>query len=102
MSDLYNIRESYDNVQFNVFLMPDYDEERSCLIIKAHHSFTDGMGFASFFLILSNNFNGKNLGSIKPLSWTKKVLVVAAIPFLIMYELIALSFTPADVNYIRK
>jgi len=41
---------------------------KSAMIIKAHHCFTDGLGFGTFFLSLSGEYDARALPALKPLS----------------------------------
>ena len=41
--------EFYDKPQFQFILIPDYIDNQSVIILKIHHSFTDGLGIATFF-----------------------------------------------------
>jgi hypothetical protein len=45
-------RDSFDNVQFHYFLLPDWSETESAIILKTHHVFTDGLGYATIFLAM--------------------------------------------------
>ena len=47
MCDEQTIREPFDNVQYKVFLLPQFKDGQGVMILKSHHSFTDGLGFAT-------------------------------------------------------
>ena len=54
-----------DNVQWKFYIIPDYENDKSVLVLKAHHSLADGIGFAHFFLALSDDYNSKNINALK-------------------------------------
>jgi NRPS condensation-like uncharacterized protein len=64
--------------------MPDYSPEKSFILIKIHHSFSDGLGLASLFLGLTDNYDPKYLTSMKPLPFLKKVLLFIISPYLVI------------------
>ena len=37
MAQEHSIREPYDNVQYRIFCIPDFQEDKSCIIFKVHH-----------------------------------------------------------------
>jgi hypothetical protein len=39
----------YERPQFKFILIPDYINNQSVVVLKIHHSFTDGLGIATFF-----------------------------------------------------
>jgi hypothetical protein len=91
-----------DNVQWKFYIIPDYENDKSILVLKAHHSLGDGMGFAHFFLALSDDYNHKNLNALKSISWIKKIIVFILQPFLIIFYSIKLLFVNKDYNAIKK
>jgi len=59
MCDEERIREDFDNVQYKFYLIPKFQDGKGAICIKTHHCFTDGLGFATFFLAMSGNFDVK-------------------------------------------
>ena len=64
--------------------MPKFKDGKGAVIIKAHHSLADGLGFASFFLALSDIWDKNAMPSMKPLGILKKILIYTLLPFLVM------------------
>jgi hypothetical protein len=66
------IRETLHNAQWKFYIFPDYSKDRSAVIIKFHHSFTDGIGVCTFLhSVMSNGYDAKNLPGLKPLPFYK-------------------------------
>ena len=42
------IRDPLNNVQWRMFLIPDFNEKESMLVFKAHHSMCDGLAIMAF------------------------------------------------------
>ena len=82
MCQLANIREPFDNVQYKFFLIPDYQPGKSVAILKGHHSFTDGLGYGAFLLMLSGNYDSSALPALKPVSFGKQLCIWILLPFL--------------------
>ena len=61
-------RDPYDTVQYRLWLVPDYSDKESAIIIKVHHCMADGLGFAAFMLAVSDNYDVNILPHLKPLS----------------------------------
>ena len=53
------------------------------MVIKAHHTFTDGLGFSAFGLAMSGDYDSSNLPSLKPLPWYMKLAIFILNPFLV-------------------
>ena len=53
------------------------------MILKAHHSFTDGLGFSAFGLAMSGDYDSSNLPSLKPLPWYMNIVIFLLNPFLV-------------------
>jgi hypothetical protein len=58
------------------------------VLVKAHHSFGDGLAFAALFLSLSNESDPGLLPNLKALSMQKKVVFAILRPFIMAYALI--------------
>ena len=52
MCELETTRDPFDNVQFHYYLLSDWSENESAIILKTHHVFTDGLGYATLFLAM--------------------------------------------------
>ena len=60
-----NIRDPMDTVQYKLILIPDYQEDKSIIILKSHHSLADGMGYASFMQSLNDKYDSEDLPGLK-------------------------------------
>jgi NRPS condensation-like uncharacterized protein len=73
------------------------------IILKAHHCFTDGLGFATWFLSMSEGeFDTSALPGLKPLSFFKKLLIKLLYPILLLTQSLKILLTFADHNAIKK
>ena len=52
------------------------------MILKSHHSVSDGLGISTFFLCLSGEFDPKTLPGVKPLGIVKDIIITILSPFL--------------------
>ena len=69
MCTLETTRDPFDNVQFHFFLIPDWNESESAIILKTHHCFADGLAYASMFLAMQDKeYDPKELPAMKPIS----------------------------------
>jgi hypothetical protein len=91
-----------DNVQWKFYIIPDYENDKSVLVLKAHHSLADGIGFAHFFLALSDDYNSKNINALKSIPLIKKIIIYILQPFLIIFYSIKLLLVNKDYNAIKK
>lgn len=75
-------RDPYDTVQYRIWIVPNYSENESAIIIKVHHCMADGLGFASFLLSVSDDYDMRSLPALKPLPLWKRLFVNLAFPFI--------------------
>lgn len=78
----------------------DYTDETSLLLIKCHHSFTDGMGVITLFAYLNDSsFCPKLVPKLKKISCWQKILVACFVPVaLVMQYNVALFFKLKEQN----
>jgi hypothetical protein len=72
------------------------------IVIKAHHCFTDGLGFAAFAMALSDNYDVSALPALKQLSFAKRVIVFLLSPYLIIKANNDLAKKRDNINSIKK
>jgi NRPS condensation-like uncharacterized protein len=75
------------------------------VVIKAHHSFGDGLAFAALFLALSNENDPGLLPNLKPIPMKMKVMFAILRPFIMAYSLIVNLFkalTNKEFNPIKR
>ena len=61
----------HDNVQYKVFYSPDFEGDRSAIIIKVHHNMTDGLGIATLFQCFCGKYDSSVLPAMKPIPFVK-------------------------------
>ena len=84
MCKQHSIREPLDMVQYKWYLIPKFKDGKGICIFKAHHSFGDGLGVASYFAALSQIFDPKALPAMKPIPFPKQLLIWCLSPFLVL------------------
>ena len=102
MCEQQGIRDPLDNVQYKFFLIPDFKDGQGVVVIKAHHVFSDGLGFSTFFLALSNVYDMKALPALKPVGFLKQALIYILLPFLILRISLVILFTFKNNNIIKR
>jgi len=95
-------RETFDNVQYKFYVFPDFQPDKSAVCMKTHHCFTDGLGYGTFFLSLSGEYDADQLPSLKPLSCLKKIGVNLLYPYLLLTQGFKILFTSRNHNSIKK
>ena len=83
-----NIRDLIDTVQYKLILIPDYSEDKSILILKSHHCFTDGMGYATYIQTLCDEYDSDSLPGLKTFSLCKQFIIALLAPFITLKGLI--------------
>lgn len=92
----------YEAPQYRFYLIPDYAPDRSAILVKVHHSLSDGLGFVTFLQSLNDVYRHEDLPAMKPLSFLKEMLINLISPFLIL-RTFAINLTmSADTNFIKK
>ena len=102
MARVNRIREPMDNVQYRMYLIPDYKDGESVFILKAHHVLSDGLGCSSMGLALSDNYDKNALPALKPLSLCKNFMIHLCLPYLYLKATLSMLFTFRDENVIKK
>jgi len=63
-------------------LIPNFKDGKGVVVLKTHHCLSDGLGFSTFFLCLSGEFDPKVLPGVKPLGFVKDMIITLLTPFL--------------------
>ena len=96
-------RDPYDNVQYHFFFLPDWSETESAIILKTHHVFSDGLGYATMFAAMQEGkFDGSSLPGMKPLSSFKKFMIMLLSPFLILQATYDILSANSSYNAVKK
>ena len=89
-------------MQYRLWLVPNYSEKESAIIIKVHHCMADGLGFAAFMLALSDSYDVDNLPHLKPLSPFRQALVYLALPFMFAPQALNILGKKMDLNELHN
>lgn len=92
----------YNMPQYKFILLPDFDSEKSIIVMKAHHSFTDGLGIACLFASIGQEYDSTTLPGMKPVPWIKRFFIFLMSPFLVLYVLLKVQLTPDDNNSMKN
>jgi hypothetical protein len=57
---------------------------KGAVILKAHHSLADGLGFSFFFGAMSDVWDQNALPALKPIGILKSTLIYSLIPLLVI------------------
>jgi hypothetical protein len=68
------------------------------MLLKVHHTLTDGYGVASFMANVMDEFDEKNLPHLPELKWWQRILMYFSIPYNLYWIFMRYNFYPADVN----
>ena len=82
-------------------LIPHFKDGKGVVMLKTHHNMSDGLGFSTFFMCLSGEFDPKQLPGVKPLGFIKNVIITILTPFLAAratLELLLAFRTPTSLN----
>lgn len=95
------IYDFHNKPQYKFILIPDFQPGKSIMIMKVHHSFSDGLGLATLFQCLTDVYDPKDLPAMRPVDFIKNLLVHLISPFLVIQTIIETSLQPNDVNAIN-
>lgn len=88
----------YDKPQYKFYLIPDLSPGKSAVVLKIHHSFTDGLGIATFFQMFTDEYDPKNLPAMKPLGLCKQLFVFLISPLLMLGAVLPTMIQKVDYN----
>jgi len=90
-------------MQYRFTFIPEMEGGRSAIVLKCHHSFTDGMGLSTLWLAFSGDYEPKSLPTVRQLSCWKKIMLDLISPFIVIwYMAIKLGCLKVDKNEIKK
>lgn len=85
-----------------MFLIPDFSADKSAIVLKIHHCFSDGLGIASFCLLLDEQYDPSVIPMLKPLSFLKKMMIKILLPYYFIKSNLFFALSPPDLNCIKK
>lgn len=88
----------YDKPQYKFYLVPDYMPGKSAVILKIHHSFTDGLGIATFFQMFTDEYDPANLPAMRPIGFCKQLFVALISPLLMLSVILPTLIQKVDHN----
>ena len=56
MGEEQNLFIEEDSLQYRLILIPDYNDQESCIIFKVHHAIGDGLAFMVMLGTLQDNY----------------------------------------------
>jgi NRPS condensation-like uncharacterized protein len=95
-------RISRNKPQWEIRFVEDYTDTTSLILVKCHHSLTDGIGIISLFSLLNDgSYHPKNVPKFRGFSIWQKLMVSIFVPMaLIMQCSVTLFFKLKDCNRI--
>lgn len=93
--------DMHNRPQYKFILIPEFQPGKSVMIMKVHHSFSDGLGLATLFQCLTDVYDPKNLPAMKPVGFLKNLFIHLISPFLILQTIIETSAQKEDMNAIN-
>jgi NRPS condensation-like uncharacterized protein len=92
----------YDAPQYKFLLIPDYQPDKSALILKVHHNMCDGLGLATLFQSFNDVYESSTLPRMKEISFCKEFMVLCISPFLMLWVFFKVQLMGADNNSIHN
>ena len=102
MADEQTTRDPYENVQYRFFCIPDYQEDKSAIVVKFHHCFADAVSMSTLFQVFSDNFDPSNFPPQRNVPFGVWAFIYATLPFTIIYEGVKQIFTARDYNCLTQ
>ena len=100
-SKVHPVMDYGDGPLYKVYLIPDYQQDRSALVFKIHHAVSDGLGIASMFLAFSGEYKSNQFPAMKEQGIIKKGLLTLLAPVLNLYTVYFTLCVRPDNNSIR-
>ena len=94
-------REEMDNIQIKFILCPKFKNGMGSITIKTHHCFTDGLGFSTLFLALTDKYDSSLLPGLRPLSFVQNCVVTVLYPYLLLKTTLKMLLTFRSFNAIK-
>ena len=102
MAEECQVRRTFDQVQYQIFLVPEYEKDKGLFVLKAHHSLCDGLAAMQWLGSLSDVYDKDSFASIKPMSCFKRIMVIFTNPFVTLFEGTKLLLKFAVRNQIKN
>ena len=83
-------------------MIPDYQEGKGVVVMKVHHTFSDGLGITHLLLGLSGASDPKCIPGMKSIPFFQKLAIYLILPFLVLKETVQVLLTKSDVNSINN
>lgn len=90
LSTELQIRDTLDTPQWRLIYKENYQEDKSLLIMKIHHTVADGYGVLAFTASVADNPEEINFGHLKKFQWWEKLMIYLTLPY--HFIMITLSF----------
>ena len=97
INNLWNEDMDYTKPLWEFRFVENYTNDSSIIIVRYHHSFCDGIGFATILSCLNDNqFSHKIDKKSSSISLMQKAILVLLTPFYIVYSMIVTSKIESD------
>ena len=97
-----SIRIPLDTVQWGFFLIPNYKEGQSVIIVKGHLSFADVVGLGQFLMAIQYTYDPKSRPGLKTVPWYKIAAVYLLFPFLVLKAAATFFMSPRLTNSMKN
>ena len=103
LSKEYRITQPIDNEEplYRIILIQNFNDNKSCFILKLHHAFSDGQGAAIILQTLSENCSVDNLGLMKKFKLSEQIRIWLRLPTSLIYALYITFFLGKDTNIVQ-
>jgi NRPS condensation-like uncharacterized protein len=92
-----------DELQWHLWFIPNYNENESLIIMKAHHIMADGMGWILTLGSLQETYDPKQfIQTTQVLSKCRKLTLALLKPITMTYSFVYFLFWKTDVNVIKQ
>ena len=103
MASLINIELPLGTPLWRAYFVEDFSDTESCIVIKFHHSFGDGMAILITNCSLMDTFKPSvHLPKMKKFSWMEKLVIFLSLPVYLPYVLNKPLFRKNERNLIHK
>lgn len=90
------VRDPFDNVQYRIYMIPDFKDGHGILVLKVHHVMSDGISMFQLLCALNTDPDVNDLMSMKPLGCCIKVIIYLLLPFMTFKETICTALRIRD------
>ncbi len=103
MAEQQNIDIPEQNLQWTVWIMPEFENgKESLMVMKVHHVIGDGLGIMIMLATLQDNYSPDQwIQTTEVLSCCMKLIIMLLKPFTLVYAFLFFLFWSTDKNVIK-